>query len=101
MASEKSRGEVGELRSQLMRLSGGGSNAEKIAQKRDLFRRVIMLGTIGQDMSSLFMQARATSRATLPRLRVARSAYHIIVSTALFAAPLALCAFLSFHHLEY
>ena len=76
MASEKSRGEVGELRSQLMRLSGGGSNTEKIAQKRDLFRRVIMLGTIGQDMSSLFMQARAFSHARLTRLRLER-ALHI------------------------
>lgn len=58
MVAEKSRGELGELRSQLMRLSGGGSSPEKIAQKREVFRKVIMLGTIGQDMSSLFMQVR-------------------------------------------
>ena len=56
MVAEKSRGEIGELRNQLMRLSGGGSSPEKIAQKRDVFRKVVMLGTIGQDMSSLFMQ---------------------------------------------
>ena len=58
MTAEKSRGEVGDLRNQLMRLSGGGSNPEKIALKRDLFRKLIVLGTTGQDMSGLFMQAR-------------------------------------------
>lgn len=58
VAAEKSRGELGELRNQLMRLSGGGSSPEKIAQKREVFRKVLMLGTIGQDMSSLFMQVR-------------------------------------------
>ena len=62
MVAEKSRGELGELRSQLTRLSGGGSSPEKIAQKREVFRKVIMLGTIGQDMSSLFMQVKADMR---------------------------------------
>lgn len=64
MVAEKGRGEVGELRSQLMRLSGGGSSPEKIAQKRDLFRKLIMLGTIGQDMSSLFMQVSVGAQAS-------------------------------------
>ena len=62
MVAEKSRGELGELRSQLTRLSGGGSSPEKIAQKREVFRKVIMLGTIGQDMSSLFMQVKVDMR---------------------------------------
>ena len=66
MVAEKSRGELGELRSQLTRLSGGGSSPEKIAQKREVFRKVIMLGTIGQDMSSLFMQVRCVT--TAPRI---------------------------------
>ncbi len=52
----KGRGELGELRSQLMALSGGGSSPERINQKRELFRKIIMSGTIGQDMSGLFMQ---------------------------------------------
>lgn len=56
MAIEKLRGEIGDLRNQLMRLSGGGSSPEKIAQKRDLFRKLIILSTTGQDMSGLFMQ---------------------------------------------
>jgi vesicle coat complex subunit len=74
MVAEKSRGELGELRSQLTRLSGGGSSPEKIAQKREVFRKVIMLGTIGQDMSSLFMQVCADMRphiSTLQRTMVA------------------------------
>lgn len=75
MVAEKSRGEVGELRSQLMRLSGGGSSPEKIALKRELFRKLIMLGTIGQDMSSLFMQVSAEHRRqTSCRTRVAQHA---------------------------
>ena len=54
----KARGELGELRSQLTALSGGGSSPERINQKRELFRKIIMSGTIGQDMSGLFMQVR-------------------------------------------
>ena len=55
-ADGKSRGELADLRNQLMALSGGGSGPERINQKRDLFRKIIMSGTIGQDMSGLFMQ---------------------------------------------
>ena len=68
----KARGELGELRSQLMALSGGGSSPERINQKRELFRKIIMSGTIGQDMSGLFMQvpssaALSTRCASIPR----------------------------------
>lgn len=56
--ASKGRGELGELRNQLMALCGGGSGPERINQKRDLFRKIIMSGTIGQDMSGLFMQVK-------------------------------------------
>ena len=58
----KARGELGELRSQLTALSGGGSSPERINQKRELFRKIIMSGTIGQDMSGLFMQVRGPAQ---------------------------------------
>lgn len=61
-ADGKSRGELGDLRNQLMALSGGGSGPERINQKRDLFRKIVMSGTIGQDMSGLFMQVNTEAR---------------------------------------
>jgi vesicle coat complex subunit len=54
---EKTRGELGEIKSALAALSAGGMNkADSVAAKRDVFKRVINSMTIGVDMSSLFMQ---------------------------------------------
>lgn len=56
-AGEKTRGELGEIRTSLAALSGGGvGKADAVAAKRDLFKRIINFMTIGVDMSSLFMQ---------------------------------------------
>ena len=55
MPGEKSRGEIGEIRTQLNALSASGSRPEAAAAKKELFKKVINCMTIGIDMSSLFM----------------------------------------------
>lgn len=56
MPGEKSRGEIGEIRTQLNALSASGSRPEAAIAKKELFKKVINCMTIGIDMSSLFMQ---------------------------------------------
>ena len=56
MTGEKSRGEIGEIRTQLNALSSSGGRPEAAIAKRELFKKVINCMTIGIDMSSLFMQ---------------------------------------------
>lgn len=56
MPGEKSRGEIGEIRTQLNALSASGSRPETATAKKELFKKVINCMTIGIDMSSLFMQ---------------------------------------------
>ncbi|KAL3162975.1 hypothetical protein ABBQ32_009407 [Trebouxia sp. C0010 RCD-2024] len=56
MPGEKSRGEIGEIRTQLNALSASGSRPEAATAKKELFKKVINCMTIGIDMSSLFMQ---------------------------------------------
>lgn len=56
MTGEKSRGEIGEIRTQLNALSASGGRPEAAIAKKELFKKVINCMTIGIDMSSLFMQ---------------------------------------------
>ncbi|KAK9817308.1 hypothetical protein WJX72_012438 [[Myrmecia] bisecta] len=53
----KSRGELGEIKTQLAALTGSsGSKGDAVAAKKDLFKKIINYMTIGIDMSSLFVQ---------------------------------------------
>lgn len=58
MGGEKTRGELGEIKTTLAGLSSAaGSKHDMLTAKKEVFKKIISYMTVGIDMSSLFMQA--------------------------------------------
>ena len=90
MPGEKSRGEIGEIRTQLNALSASGSRPEAAAAKKELFKKVINYMTIGIDMSSLFMQVMTAGMSNAEDVVLKKMLYLFICTYAQFNPDLTL-----------
>lgn len=79
----KGRGEVVEARAQLAKLpTASGNKPEVIAQKIDIFRKVLSHCTIGIDMSGVFMEMVNCAVSSHDNLKLKKMLYLYIVICA-------------------